>query len=389
MDNEAISQNPFDGMQSCSSNAAMWAMLATGEENRSDFPNEAAIVSSFLNMPVHIRSLLGPKLALKMLHNDLPSGAEQIKQAYLRSGSMNTDDAKLLEVAFFLNQNKPQEAEASLNDLETGLSKAEAAFALVEARYQRLLPLSPAEMTALEALEFEQGKGDSTTDFAKAMSHAKALNGHYEAAFSYAQDDQRLVFDIWNILIKIGSDKDILDVSSEIMPEDILKLPPLIRETMAARLAELGLPNLGLQWLPSPPLNNQTASRIHMLNNNGRDALRLLAADIQNAEPPLLAEAYQSIGDTKAAAQVLRNADLLSEAKQREHWLGNFSTSTEEPDSWTALSSHLVSDPKIAALPPLEAGHAILEQSAQTRTAIETLISSVPAIETITSADAP
>lgn len=82
----------FEGQVSCVGKVAMWAVLARDEEPLDATVDRASILRTFKTLPVHLRPLLGPRLARVFLGLNDQDAAEQVLARAITegTGSVNT-----------------------------------------------------------------------------------------------------------------------------------------------------------------------------------------------------------------------------------------------------------------------------------------------------------
>lgn len=372
-------ENPFAGMQSCQSNAALWALLTTPETEPLDGLNGAAVARSAMELPRHIKSILAPRIVARLLREGDRSNAEVVQNALERAVATDDPVIHLLEAEVALTQHRPADAETHLDELSEGEATLEALFKRVEARFQQGQPVDQADVLAIEAFAFDQRTGDQEDAFKKALTHAYALTGAFEKAFGEAQDDKVLSADVWETLAKMGQDSDVLQFSVGLREEVRDTLTDEVRVTLARRLLELGLPNAATALLADRASPVELMAEVNLANGDGRAALRAMSATLDEVAPDLLASAYKTLGQYETSAEILRNAGQDAEAARLERWQGTWATEGPDDDKlWLELASLVSGVGGDAALPPLRAAAADVERSAKTREDIRALLQSVP-----------
>lgn len=378
LDGETPSFNAFADLQSCGSPAAMWSLLAETALSAQDGTDGDAVAQAFLGLPKHLRLSLGPTLLDRLQAIGDMANAEVVKQAFARSAAPETPTLALVEAEQALLEGNPDAAEKALPGSDRSDDALKQLFALVEARFQKGKPLAAGDLLALEAFAFEQGSGPLNPEFDRALSHAYALNGDFQKAFARAAASQTLTADVWSLLAKGGSTATVLEFGVSV-PKALQKgLEPETRLAMATRLMDAGLPNAASDWLDDQSNDSGLSARVAIANNDARGALRLLSATASEADPALLASAYQALGAYEEASAIFEAADMPDQARQLQFWQNKWPASEDTTgDAWAVTAQLLAPSPADSALPPLQSGQALLETSVQTRDAVAALLAEV------------
>lgn len=378
VDNDTSPENPFEGLQSCNSNAALWALLATPETEPLDGLNGAAVARSAMELPSHIKSILAPSIVARLLQEGDRTNAEVVQNALARAVASDDPVIHLLEADVALTEHRPADAEHHLDELSEGEATLEGLFKRVEARFQQGQAIDQADVLAIEAFAFDQRSGDQEAAFRQALTHAYALTGAFAKAFGEAQDDPSLRQDVWETLAKTGNDSDVLQFAVGVQAEEREGLTDEVRVTLARRLLDLGLPNAGPALLADRSGPVELIAQINLANGDGRAALQAMSTTLDEFAPDLLASAYQTLGQYDTSAEILRNAGQDAEAARLDRWQGVWATEGAETDKlWVELASFAKGQGD-TDLPPLAAAAADVERSAKTRDDIRALLQSVP-----------
>ena len=378
VDEDRSLANPFANMQSCDSNAALWALLAAPDTEPLDGLNGAAVARGAMELPNHVRSVLAPRVVTRLQALNDPTNAEVVQNALARAVSKDDPTLRLLDAEIALSENRPAEAELHLNSLDEGEATLAGLFARVEARFQQQIPVEQADILALEAFAFEQGSGAKKEDFQIALTRAYALSGAFEKAFGMAGASPQLDLDVWRILANSGADSDILTYAIGLTAPAHDLLPGNLRSTLAERLLKIGLPNAAERFL-NDETDTQLQAEVSLANGDGRKALRVLASAEGEAEPTLTAKAYEGLGQYETAADLLRAAGQEDEAARVERRQRKWpEPSGNEADPWAKLAAFAKDQAEDPPLPPLRAAQDDLDRSVATRAGIEALLQGVP-----------
>lgn len=378
VDGDRSPENPFADMQSCESNAALWALLAAPETEPLDGVNGAAVARSVMELPHHLRSVLAPRVVTRLQALGDPTNAEVVQNALIRAVSKDDPTIQLLDAEIALSENRPAEAEVHLNALDEGEATLAGLFARVEARFQQKIPVDQADILALEAFAFEQGAGERKAEFQIALTRAYALSGAFEQAFRMAEAGPQLELDVWSILANSGADSDVLTYATGLSGPARDLLPDDLRSTLAERLLGIGLPNAA-NGLMTDGTKTHVRARVSLANGDGRTALRVLTAAEGEEDPTLIAKAYEGLGQYETAVEVLRTAGKESEAARIERWQRKWpEPNGNDDDPWSKLAAFTVDRADDPPLPPLRAAQDDLDRSIATRAGIEALLQGVP-----------
>src|SRR5690606_1700870 len=112
VDEEAVTDSPFDGQESCDTAAALWATLARRDQPLPPRTNGPAAARSFSALPPHLRRHLGPALVdIFLAAGDEPT-ARIVRDAILRLPDEGSPDVALMEARYHLAGGQGKEAGA-------------------------------------------------------------------------------------------------------------------------------------------------------------------------------------------------------------------------------------------------------------------------------------
>lgn len=381
VDGDNSPENPFANMQSCNSNAALWALIAAGEGQPLDGLNGVAVARSAMELPKSLRPVLAPMIVTRLIQEGDPTNAEVVQNALMRVLPDGDPTVKLLEAEIALTEEEPAAAEARLDQIAEGEVTLDALFARVEARFQQGLTLDAGDILAIEAFAFEQRTAEREAEFQSALAHAYALSGAFEQAFAQASDSFGLQSDVWSTLARSGTDSDVLAFAVSLPAQGRDGLPQAVKDLLAGRLVELGLPNVAVGFLhDGSPVD--LVAKVNLANGDARSALRALSSELDQTAPDLLAAAYETLGQYETSAEILRDSGQAEDAARLDRWQGKWPTEEETADTpWAELARLAEDSSAEPALPPLRAAEADAERSARTRDGIQALLQSVPRLE--------
>ena len=387
VDGDVLPENPFQGMQSCDSAAALWALLAAPADDAIAHLNGAAVSRAFLSLPTHLRLFLGPETAMRLLRSGDSANSEVVVQSFARAAPPEDQNVKLLRASQALENGNPAAAEAILPDDPTRESALTSLFTRAEARFQLRNPLEGKDLLALEAFAFEHGNGPLRAQFDRALSHAFALGGDYASAFDRAKGRPDLTLDVWMLLADVGAETQLIQFAVGLDPTRRSALPLATRTKIAERLLDAGLPNVASDWISRDEVDTNLVARIALANGDARFALRLMAAQLPEADSDVMAAAYTALGDYEAAASTYREAGDINAALRAKRWARDWpaasvsspGTDPEPPaDPWREVATSLTASDGQVPARALQASFSRLEQSAATRDAIAALLATTP-----------
>lgn len=372
----------FSGQISCDTPAALWALLAQENVGTGDLVNDQAVVLAFSNLPLHLRKLLGPSLAEKLIDIDKTSAAESIRNAIARAGK--SAEVSLIEAKIDMSQGDPESAQKNLEAAieGSGSSNTVALIGLVDSLVAQGVPMDAKIAEDLAAIERETKGTDEAIELTRALALAQASSGDYALAFETAGQSPQSLPKIWDILSRLGTDSDVLAHAVRPAAEVPPDLDPATTAVLSNRLSDLGLPDAAAEWVAAyPDIDAKIRAKIALDRHDGRTALEA-AAQVKGEEGARLqAQALQLLGDHAAAAQEFSKlGDALAEEFSHAKAGAWETLRNSPPNVWTPVLTALeASKPAISPLPgPLGQGQQLLDNSAQTRAAVAELLSKIP-----------
>lgn len=375
----------FRGMAACDGPAALWALL---DEPLS--PGEAvangAIRLAFSDLPLHLRQLLGPRLAERFLTLGDEDSARALQDAIRRAPSETTADVALMEAQLDLHQGDPAAAEAAAQELlaDPGPDTPEALIALAEARARQGLPLGPETALALQALLREHEGSALAPRLRAAWILAEAAAGHFDAALAALDGSPEVTPEVWNLTAELAPDADFL-VATVLPPDDPLPhISPDLRITIARRLLGLGLAGPADRWLRDMTLDEPIlAAQIALGRHDGRSALTALAGSESEEAQQVKLRALELTGQEVPRAALLASDDNPEAAAPALARAGDWaSLAATGTTPWAEVANRLqpTTPPAVEGESPgpLATGRNLLVAGNETRMAIETLLASLP-----------
>ncbi len=372
--------DPFTGMQSCDSPAALWSLLSAEDGPRLIGLNSPAVVQAFGGLPAEMRRHLGPDVVRRLISQGDASGAEMVRHAIGRTLPPNDPAQTLMAAESSLTAGKPEAAETLLTSLPAGQRSPEAILTLAEAAYVQRKPMDSKDVLTLESLAFEAGGGQRSADLVRALARMRALAADYPGAFTAAGQDAALQADIWGLLAEVGPDGALLHHAAPLTVEEIRRLPAPMRRRMADRLLALGLPDLAKDWSFEVPTGPEFELRLDLARNNA-PALRAAIASPGSAlallaqDPALATEVLTAAGAFDQLADLFAQSGDAEQADRARRWAGTWDgAQSESNDVWAGLAK---ASAPVEAPPdtgPLQRARLLLDTAGQTTGQIKELL---------------
>jgi hypothetical protein len=386
VDGQSPPQDPFAGMESCDTAAALWSVLAAPVD--APLPrntNAAAVARSFSALPLHLRRHLGGPLVDRFLAAGDEETARQLRDAILRLPAEGDPDVELMDARYHLasgdEATATELAEGVLTDSASG--RVEAAVTLVEAAFKGEQTVDPKLPGTLEAYLADTHDPRLAQALERALILALAMTGDHAAAFARIDAAPQSFGDLWSL-------------AADAMPDDLFLAEaarhagtrPAIAadtaKTVADRLMSLGFPDLALDWLGPVGAEDAEdlrlfAARAHVALREAPAALDLLEGIAGPEEEALRATALVLLGDNRTAAEAYAGAGEAEAGMRTLTWTQDWPLVAEGgPDAWKAAAA-LLADPVAPEAPgPIGRGSALVEESAAARAVIEGLLGGVP-----------
>ena len=375
IDGETQGEGPFTAMSGCDGWAAFWSVLSAPKISQSD-TNAPAVLRSFSALPTHLRQYLGPTLTERFLESKDGVTAQGLRDAMVRGDPAS---GALVDARIALHDERPAVAEADARAAlaEAGPDSAAALATLVEARFQARKSVDAADVTAVEALLAAQPEDKA---LGRALVLGRALAGDFDAAFGdladLANTDPATRTDLWSLLAETGPDSTL--IFQGVGSAGSVPLPVTVRNKLAERLTALGFGGAARIWL-GPEGDPIPLAIADLSEGDARTALHLMTGRVDKESARVRAQALMKLGEPAAAADLLANvegqngsAEVSARLAARD-W--TYLQKNGSP-SWQTAARTLQGTERLGS--PLADGRAVLEGSAKTRVAIETLLATVP-----------
>jgi len=394
-DQASSTDNPFHGLQSCDSDAAMWAVLT--EKTLASDANTQGIEQSFAELPDHLRRSLGPRLASIFTEASALEPARRILRSVDRINGGTQADVTQVKAQVAAAEGDDARAEALLTDVvgtpEAAIEAPVALARLVEKRWQDRGAVSPQELglAASYALEFRRSEiGPLMT---RTHVIALGLSNEFDTAFDLiesmpgSEETEATLNRHLHLLAERSDDLTFLSQTAT-MPQNITNI--LTTDTAIAlsdRLIRLGFTAQAFALANRPQDKSRRTergrirARAAFLDNRPHQAILELSQDTSDEADALRVEALNAIKDYAAAGRVLKELGDV-EAANRFFWLEGLAEEIDAStdDKYAALSAatQILTTPAARDLNrPLADAERLLQSSADTRHLITDLLASV------------
>ncbi|TCM87067.1 hypothetical protein [Rhodovulum steppense] len=316
---EGIAENPalFDGQLSCPNRAALWATLARPKISSAAEVDEAAVIRSFSELPLHLRRHLGPILAERFLASGATEAATRVRNAVARAGDKTrSGDLTIVEARIDLSRGETETAEARIEEVlaQGGPATPEAVIVKIESL---LISGQVPEMDILrlaEALAYERRDTPQGMRLVELAIRGHATRGNFQTAFGMLlhhglEPREDLASDLLRALARDGNDADILrEAFSGALTVPTIALTPKARLAAADRLLDLGFaPRAGqiIAGIPPQGTDEERLVRARLALAAGRpgEATQYLSGLETTQAERLRAEAARARGDLVEAAR--------------------------------------------------------------------------------------
>lgn len=385
LDDDTQGAPMFRGQAACGGPAALWAFLSDDTLKKGDPVNEKAIRLAFSSLPMHLRKLLGPRLADRFLEFGNTSAARALNDAIGRAQGEPDNRVALMQAELELGLGAAEGAETLATAVlaDPGQEQQQALISLTASRVAQGLPVSQDVVIALETHLSESAGTASELRLKEALMLAQAASGDFPAAFKSLPDFPERTDVVWGLLTNLAPDEEFLATA---VLDPAAAHPDLKPETVQAiskRLAELGLGRTAARWLADVQAPDaQLASAIALQNRDVQAALSMVAAENDESSAETRLRAFELAGDfAKVASLHAASGNVAAETVALAKLQDWQALATKDEGVWQVLAAELTAaapgaDP--AAAGDLARGHALIDAAIGTRAGVETLLSQVP-----------
>ncbi len=318
----ARSRSPLlEEQAACNGKAALWAALSTDHPGKLPGLDRAALRQAFSALPGHLRQLLGPRLAERLMNDGDMATARAVMDATDRAPGPASPAERLASAYLATREGDALEGERIASSVlpDAGPDRVNALIAKAKAQLAQRQAVDPVLLGDLASIAGEVGDGPEGDELARTRALATASAGDYGQAFALAAPLPPSVHvDLWTMLASSGPDSAIVTYALDPRTAPAA-LPLQTRLRLSERLLALGFPSEAMRWTPGrDPAERLVAARAELLGGDARAALTLIAGDESEAADEIRAPAmvqlgefepataaYERLGDEKGAATAL------------------------------------------------------------------------------------
>jgi len=386
LEGEHDDDGPFQNMETCPSDVALWAILSRSSLRRSERIASAQIFQAYSALPPPLRARVGPDLIERMLQQGDLATADRLR-ALLPVAPRG--DGHLANARSELAHGPTPEAQMDLEAAaaEPGPAEAEALVALVELAVQTRTPVAPDRIRMLEALEAQYQSTAKAPLLRQALVSAYGLAGEFRVAASWLERQPDAAERFLHLLARSESDAALLEYAFTPPVPDTVPVSPEDRQLIADRLLTLGFPEQALLWLggTAPSKDEREAwslarGRALIATHRGTDALRAIAG-LGAAADPLRAEANLLLGHSAEASPILARTapDRLQHIQRTSRdWA---LVADQDEAEWSGAASLMIVPQNLPSQAPisLAGAESTLSRSEDSRKRLEALLQSTAA----------
>lgn len=390
----------------CDSASAMWAALSAPSLSKQGQINTVSILGTFSGLPVHLRRLLGPRLAQKFIKSGDIETARAIRNAIARAPGEAGAEFHLLDAQLDIERGMKDSAEQKLEDIIVSDQGAvpRALIELLEVRLQKGEEIGPQVLATAESYIFEQQDTKIAADLKKLIALSLGQVGDFLAALdvlyeleAYEKLDKQQIAKTWEKVIEnlASQAPEAMLLQFVFSAQDKLARQDVSRQTrrkLALRLLNEGWP-VKAEMMLAAPLSPTADDRIILARAGAlkgqTDRVLKMLENVAGAEAAKVrALAYESSGEYLAAAQEYRRLkdgeNQKSATWRAEDWeqLAVIGSEVDQTAAKVMLSQNQFEDEAALTVGGTIAyNRYLLTKSEQERQSIKQLLEEYPVIE--------
>lgn len=382
----------------CGGPAALWATLAQPQLYAYQTINTDAVTFEFLQLPVHLRNALGPRLVEKFIGMGDQATAATLKSAIDRVRGEPTENLGMMDATYALSEGETDSASEAYDTVieEGDIRVPEALMERAKLALEGDEPVTEDLISLLQSVAYENRgtareadlralavKGiASTNDLTRTLGRYDEFVEDFGAEDTYVPRLREAALDVF---MREASDQFFLTETLARM-DDALELPLEKRRDMARRALDLAVPELAKSVLASAGIPDETDRLLlaeALLQQRRADvALGYLAGLNDESALLLRAEAFEQMADHAAAAEVYGQLGL-PEDQLSEAWRGGqWDAVADSGEGVTRDASELMllgpADALAEAETPLAESSALIENARKSRETLESLLRAFP-----------
>lgn len=392
------------GQTDCDSDAALWSALSSATLPPDALLNLDAMLRTLNRLPPHLRGIVAPQLARKLLASDRLSAAERVLRILDRAPVAVTPVQTMLRAETTLAMSEPEAADMALGKVVEANEDA-AAEALIR-RIDRRLHLGqtvPREMAEL-AGAYAQEQRDTPTgrELARAYLEAVGAAGDFSMAFNELErlspdlapeTQDRVLSTLLELLADAADDLTFINHALRLRDAAPERIAPEAANNMARRLVDLGFPSEASSYLrpaaSGPAMQNRQLLRAEIALAQGwphQAQVELLGLTGEDANL-LRARAHGMLGKHRAAHSLYLASGQGDRAVSEAILAGNWEQLETMGDPAIAEMARLANAAANSVSPArpeervLAHDQALLDEAAAVRDTVARLLASRPAPE--------
>ena len=399
-------QSELIGQIGCDTAAALWAALSEPTLSKQLPINGVAIRGAFSGLPIHLRRLLGPRLAQKFLDIGDIDTARALRNAIARAPGDAGSEFHLLDAQLDIERGQKASAEHTLEEIIINDKEIapRALVKLLEVRLHNRERIDPQVLETANSYVFEQRNSKSSADLKRLIALSYAQSGDFTKALDalnqmeqYEQIGSQKKAITWGLVVEnLAMDasettllKFVYSAQDELASQGISRE---VRRKLAKRLLKEGWPveaEMVLAAPSSPTTDDQVIlAQAEFFNGHAESVLRSLENVAGDEAGKLRALAYEKLGKYFEAAQeykMLNDGDNQKSATWRAaDWmqLAEIGSKTDREVAKVMLQpSQAVDIEADARIGTLAFGSSLLLKSEEERQLIQRLLEEYPILE--------
>lgn len=321
----------------CGGPADLWALLANAPATKLPNLDVASVQRSFSALPLHLRRLLAPEVAGRLVDLGMINAATAVQDAVTRAPGDPGAGTEVLSARLNRAAGALPESEDALLKviLDDGPKAAEALILYVDERVEQNLPVPRKIVEQAAALAFEHRSAPEGPALARAEVLAAAVSGDFRTGFSalrrwQARGEGRqtnnpeasaaIIGPAFGLLASQASDEAFLRevFASGVGTDRMPILPAEVAQAVSERLLTLGFSTearaVRAATGQNDPVTRLFLARVALAQFDGVEALRTLAGLEGPQAAQLRGQALVQIGNHAAAEQIFSQAGDLTGA---------------------------------------------------------------------------
>ncbi len=395
IDDQTVAEpNPFESLQRCTSDAALWSVLSE-QTLRSDADLEA-IEQAFPRLPDHLQRHFGPSLANILVEGQKLEAARRILRTIDRVEPESRPEVGRAKAAVASAEGDDPQTEALLNEvisspdavLEAPLALAQ----LIEKRWGERGAVSAQEVDLAAAYVLEFRRSEIGSMMLQAHAVALSLSDQFDAAVDLAESlpaSEGRAGTLNQVMLMVAERSDdvtFLRRTLGLADDFVSDLSTETAIALSDRLAMLGFASKA-HFFASRPQDSikrseraRLRARAALLGGRPHQAMLELADDDSVQADLLRIEVARIVGDFEKAGELSKKLGTLNEA-DRYFWLANLTDQTADQNGQfakiAATTRALANQPARNPAKPLTDAAYLLKDSEDTRQKIAELLAAL------------